>query len=88
MGYAGSMQSWSNSQLGSNYVVLLGCEFAGNSIQRRQRFSGSDVFVVTDPAALIVRFFFLMPAGTQMPAANQITPTMTNLFAALRSRSL
>jgi Poly(ADP-ribose) polymerase catalytic domain len=64
--------------------VLLGCEASGNI---PAAVSGG-YHVISNPNMLILRYIFLVPAGTSLPIARHIVPAMASVFASLRSGSL
>jgi len=77
-------KSWNGSQF-SNFRVMLGCEYVGTS-SPVSGFSG--VHVIKDPAALMVRYIFIMPASACMPVARHLVPAMESVFANLRAGTL
>jgi hypothetical protein len=75
-------KNWENSQF-YNFRVMLGCEYVGTS----SPVSGA-VHIIKDPAALMVRYIFIMPANATMPIARHLVPAMESVFANLRAGRL
>lgn len=80
--YAPSITSWRASTF-HNMRLLLGVELVGrgNSV-------AGGIHVIKDPGVLMVRYIFLFPMTVAAPQASNITPTMVNAFAGLRSGAL
>ena len=64
----------------SNMQLLLGCEYIGDS----QAVTTHKIHVIADPSRLMLRYIFVMPANTQVPAARNITPAMMSGIAMLK----
>jgi Poly(ADP-ribose) polymerase catalytic domain len=78
--------SWTNSTYKSGaYAVLLGCELAGKWSPVT---NNKNIYVVTDPSCVVVRFFILMPKKNRMPIAGHIVPAITSVCAGLKSGAL
>ncbi len=79
---SGQGSNWANSQF-NNFKVLLGLENAGPSV------GAHGIHVVQDASTLCVRYMFFIPAGSaSVPMSAHITPTMTSVYASLRSGAL
>ncbi|RDI87523.1 hypothetical protein Vi05172_g2226 [Venturia inaequalis] len=74
--------SWNNSGLG-HLKVLLACELTGHWTA-----ASGDIFLVTEPACLIVRYVFLMPGSADVPLGRHVVPALSSVFAGLRRGAL
>lgn len=75
-------KGWKNSQF-SSFKVLLGCEHVGTTTA-----SSRGIYVIKDPAALMVRYIFLMPPHQTVPVARHLVPAMESVFANLRAGTI
>jgi hypothetical protein len=82
-GYTETFTSnWKGSQF-SNFRVMLGCEYVGASTS-----VSGNIYVIKEPAALMLRYIFVMPANTQIPVARHVVPAMESVFTNLRAGAL
>ncbi|KAF2837827.1 hypothetical protein M501DRAFT_141399 [Patellaria atrata CBS 101060] len=75
--YSPISSGWSQGSF-SNVLLLLGVELAGPV-------SVNEMYVISDPTRIMVRYIFMCPAGSQIPIAAHITPAMQITFNMLRS---
>jgi len=75
-------QNWKKSQF-CKFRVMLGCEYVGTSSPVSR-----GIHTIKDPAALMVRYIFIMPAKAKMPMARHLVPAMESVFANLRAGTL
>jgi hypothetical protein len=75
-------QSWRSSNF-SYQKVLLACELTGTWSA-----ASGNIHVVTDPACLMVRYIFTMPASASIPASQHVVPALSSVFANLRRGAL
>lgn len=74
--------SWSNSSFG-NQRVLLACELTGNWTA-----ASGNIFVISDPGCLMVRYVFMMPNQASIPVSQHVVPALSSVFANLRRGAL
>jgi hypothetical protein len=74
--------NWKGSQF-SNFRVILGCEFVGTTAPVSR-----NIYVIKEPAALMLRYIFVMPANSHMPVARHLVPAMESVFSNLRAGAL
>jgi len=82
-GYTESFtNSWKGSQF-SNFRVILGCEYVGTLSPVTR-----NIYVIKEPAAIMLRYIFIMPTNGHMPVARHLVPAMESVFANLRAGAL
>ncbi|KAI9892426.1 MAG: hypothetical protein M1814_001383 [Vezdaea aestivalis] len=76
---------WPNSSM-QNFRVVLGVESA--VAVRPIQSLNSLIYVANDATTLAVRYIFLIPLGTTVPAERHVQPAMKSAFRSLRSRAV
>lgn len=76
------INNWKSSQF-SNFRVMLGCEYVGTSPSVSR-----NIYVIKEPAALMLRYIFILPANAQMPVARHLVPAMESVFTNLRAGAI
>lgn len=83
VGGGSSRASWRNSSFAGNERVLLACEMTGDWTA-----ASGNIFVVKEPACLIVRYVFMVEDRAGVPLSQHVVPALSSVFAGLRSGAL
>jgi hypothetical protein len=79
LSYSTAGTGWPKSEYGG-MRVLLGCELAGT-----HKIASTNIYVLSDPTVITVRYVFLFPAGAAAPVARHVAPAMQSAFSLIRS---
>ena len=79
IGYSSTTLTWSESGL-HNMRLLLACEVVGSGHK-----VSKGIHLITDPAAVMVRYLFLVPSDVKVPPAKDVSRSIATVMSSLRS---